>query len=97
MLRLIDIKRIASLSHSHPSTPLRPLVLVDNTFLSPFYSSPLLLGADIVLNFLTKYLNGHSDVIIRALILPSTQPALVEKPSLGSAVAVVLTPCEPQT
>src|SRR5882757_9945882 len=44
-LRLVDIPRIVRLAKSHPS---KPLVLVDNTFLSPFYSSPLLQGADIV-------------------------------------------------
>ncbi|OBZ77967.1 Cystathionine gamma-lyase [Grifola frondosa] len=54
-LRLIDIPRIASLARSAPSSP---LVLVDNTFLSPFYSSPLLQGADIVMHSLTKYING---------------------------------------
>ncbi|KAI0088783.1 pyridoxal phosphate-dependent transferase [Irpex rosettiformis] len=66
-LRLIDIPHIVSLARSHPSNP---LVLVDNTFLSPFYSSPLLQGADIVLHSLTKYVNGHSDVVMGALILP---------------------------
>ncbi|KDQ60425.1 hypothetical protein JAAARDRAFT_46123 [Jaapia argillacea MUCL 33604] len=66
-LRLIDISRISSLARSHPSNP---LVLVDNTFLSPFYSSPLLLGADIVMHSLTKYINGHSDVVMGALIFP---------------------------
>jgi len=75
-LRLVDIRRIANIAHSHPS---RPLILVDNTFLSPFYSSPLLLGADIVLHSLTKYINGHSDVVMGALVLPSTQLALAEK------------------
>ena len=75
-LRLIDIRRIANIAHSHPS---RPLILVDNTFLSPFYSSPLLLGADIVLHSLTKYINGHSDVVMGALILPASQLALVDK------------------
>jgi cystathionine gamma-lyase len=52
---------------------------VDNTFLSPFYSSPLLLGADIVLHSLTKYINGHSDVVMGALILPSHHTALASK------------------
>lgn len=75
-LRLIDIPRIARLAQSHPS---RPLVLVDNTFLSPFYSSPLLLGADIVMHSLTKYINGHSDVVMGALILPAHQAAFSEK------------------
>ncbi|KAG8703267.1 hypothetical protein FRC09_004266 [Ceratobasidium sp. 395] len=67
-LRLVDIQRIARLAHSHPSNP---LVLVDNTFMSPFYSSPLLLGADAVVHSLTKYVNGHSDVVMGALIVPS--------------------------
>ncbi|KAF8198494.1 Cys/Met metabolism PLP-dependent enzyme-domain-containing protein [Pholiota molesta] len=75
-LRLIDIPRIARLAHSHPS---RPIVLVDNTFLSPFYSSPLLLGADVVMHSLTKYINGHSDVVMGALILPANQAAFSEK------------------
>jgi len=75
-LRLIDIPRIARIARSHPS---RPIVLVDNTFLSPFYSSPLLLGADIVMHSLTKYINGHSDVVMGALILPATHTALAEK------------------
>lgn len=75
-LRLIDVERVASLAHSHPSNP---LVLVDNTFLSPYYSSPLLLGADLVMHSLTKYVNGHSDVVMGALILPAHHAALHNK------------------
>jgi cystathionine gamma-lyase len=67
-LRLIDIPRIVGLARRAPS---KPLVLVDNTFLSPFYGSPLLQGADIVIHSLTKYINGHSDVVMGAAILPS--------------------------
>ncbi|KAG8743103.1 hypothetical protein FRC10_000403 [Ceratobasidium sp. 414] len=66
-LRIVDISRISRLARAHPSNP---LVLVDNTFLSPFYSSPLLLGADVVMHSLTKYVNGHSDVLMGALIVP---------------------------
>jgi cystathionine gamma-lyase len=47
----------------------RPLVVVDNTFLSPYWSNPLELGADVVLHSLSKYLNGHSDVIMGALVV----------------------------
>ncbi|KAJ2927801.1 hypothetical protein H1R20_g9290, partial [Candolleomyces eurysporus] len=74
-LKLMDVSRIAQIAQSHPS---KPLLLVDNTFLSPFYSSPLLLGADVVLHSLTKYVNGHSDVVMGALILPpsSSSPRL---------------------
>jgi len=67
-LRLIDIPRLARLAQSHPS---QPLIVVDNTFLSPFYSSPLRNGADIVLHSMTKYINGHSDVVMGALIFPA--------------------------
>ncbi|CAE6444519.1 unnamed protein product [Rhizoctonia solani] len=70
-LRVIDIPRIVRLARSHPSNP---LVLVDNTFLSPFYLSPFLLGVDIVLHSLTKYINGHSDVLMGALVFPA-EPA----------------------
>ncbi|KAG8711268.1 hypothetical protein FRC11_003240 [Ceratobasidium sp. 423] len=72
-LCVIDIERIVRLARTHPSNP---LVLVDNTFLSPFYLSPLLLGADIVVHSLTKYINGHSDLIMGALVFPreSTDP-----------------------
>ncbi|KAI0253005.1 Cys/Met metabolism PLP-dependent enzyme-domain-containing protein [Lactifluus subvellereus] len=75
-LRLIDIPHIVSIVKSHRS---RPLVLVDNTFMSPFYSSPLLYGADIVLHSLTKYVNGHSDVVMGAVILPSHHAALRDR------------------
>ena len=89
-LRLIDIARISSLVHSHPS---HPLVLVDNTFLSPFYSSPLLLGADIVLHSLTKYINGHSDVVMGALVLPEYHTVLADKLRyLQNAIGAVPSP-----
>ncbi|KAI0287651.1 Cys/Met metabolism PLP-dependent enzyme-domain-containing protein [Russula brevipes] len=75
-LRLIDIPRIVAIARAHPSNP---LVLVDNTFMSPFYSSPLLQGADIVLHSLTKYVNGHSDVVMGAIILPQHHTALRDR------------------
>ncbi|KZT51200.1 hypothetical protein CALCODRAFT_512848 [Calocera cornea HHB12733] len=75
-LRVIDVPHIIRLAHSHPS---RPRVLVDNTFLSPFYSSPLLLGADIVMHSVTKYLNGHSDVVMGVLVLPERHLQLAER------------------
>lgn len=89
-LRLVDIPRIVRLAKSHPS---KPLVLVDNTFLSPFYSSPLLQGADIVYHSVTKYINGHSDVVMGALILPAHHTALAEKLRyLQNAIGAVPSP-----
>jgi cystathionine beta-lyase/cystathionine gamma-synthase len=63
LLQLIDIEAIASLAHQH-----NLLVVVDNTFASPYCQQPLKLGADIVVHSTTKYLNGHSDVIGGALV-----------------------------
>jgi len=89
-LRLVDVTRIVRLARSHPS---KPLVLVDNTFLSPFYSSPLLQGADIVYHSITKYINGHSDVVMGALILPAHHAALADKLRfLQNAIGAVPSP-----
>jgi cystathionine gamma-lyase len=59
-LRISDIKAIAELVHNRPGSP---LLVVDNTFATPYLQRPLELGADIVFHSTTKYLSGHSDVI----------------------------------
>ncbi len=59
MLTLTDIQAAAELAHSNDL-----ILVVDNTFLSPYFQRPLSLGADIVLHSATKYLNGHSDVVL---------------------------------
>ena len=64
LLRLVDIKAVAALAHRH-----KLLVVVDNTFASPYFQQPLKLGADIVIHSTTKYINGHSDVIGGAVVL----------------------------
>jgi cystathionine gamma-lyase len=64
LLKLIDIESIARIAKKH-----RILVVVDNTFATPFFQKPLKLGADIVMHSATKYLNGHSDVIGGALVM----------------------------
>jgi cystathionine gamma-lyase len=58
LLRLTDIHAIAEVAHRH-----HILLVVDNTFSSPYFQRPLDLGADIVVHSTTKYINGHSDVI----------------------------------
>lgn len=58
LLRVVDIADIAEKSHD-----VGALVAVDNTFLTPVFQQPLLLGADIVFHSTTKYINGHSDVV----------------------------------
>lgn len=59
-LKLVDIKAISDIAHQHPGV----IVVVDNTFMSSYNQNPLLLGADIVVHSVTKYLNGHSDVVM---------------------------------
>jgi cystathionine beta-lyase/cystathionine gamma-synthase len=63
LLRLSDISKAAKLAHDKGA-----LLVVDNTFATPFLQQPLELGADIVLHSLTKYLGGHSDVVGGALV-----------------------------
>ncbi|RKU43801.1 cystathionine gamma-lyase cys3 [Coniochaeta pulveracea] len=58
-LRLVDIRAIATAAHQHGI-----LVVVDNTFMSPYVQNPLDHGADIVVHSVTKYINGHSDVVM---------------------------------
>jgi cystathionine gamma-synthase len=58
LLSCIDIEAVATLAHQHGA-----LVVVDNTFATPFLQTPLALGADIVVHSATKYLGGHSDVV----------------------------------
>lgn len=64
LLGLVDIRAIAEIAHRR-----NLLVVVDNTFASPYFQHPLKLGADIVVHSTTKYINGHSDVIGGALVL----------------------------
>lgn len=64
MLNIVDIKAICTLAKQH-----KVLTCVDNTFASPYLQTPLDLGADIVVHSATKYLGGHSDVILGAVIV----------------------------
>ncbi len=63
MMNLIDIAQVAEVAHAHEA-----LLCVDNTFMSPFNQRPIELGADIVMHSMTKYINGHSDVVMGALM-----------------------------
>ncbi|KAI0009496.1 Cys/Met metabolism PLP-dependent enzyme-domain-containing protein [Xylariaceae sp. FL0662B] len=58
-LRLVDIRAVSSAAHAQGVA-----VVVDNTFLSPYVQNPLDHGADIVVHSVTKYINGHSDVVM---------------------------------
>lgn len=64
MMTIVDIKEVAKVSKKH-----NILLAVDNTFATPYLQLPLDLGADIVMHSATKYLGGHSDVVMGALIV----------------------------
>jgi len=64
MLKIVDLAAVAEICRRK-----QLLLAVDNTFMTPYFQRPLELGADIVAHSLTKYLNGHSDVVGGALIL----------------------------
>jgi len=64
LLKVCDIATISEIGHRNGV-----LIIVDNTFLSPYFQNPALLGADIVVHSVTKYIAGHSDVIGGAIML----------------------------
>ncbi len=64
LLKICDIRAIATIAHAH-----NLLLVVDNTFLSPYFQKPLNLGADIVVHSSTKYIGGHSDVLGGSVLL----------------------------
>jgi cystathionine gamma-synthase/cystathionine gamma-lyase len=68
LLKLIDIRAIAALRQAQGDKPFDgaqgdKIVVVDNTFASPYFQQPLSLGADVVVHSTTKYIGGHSDVV----------------------------------
>ncbi|UOY09194.1 cystathionine gamma-synthase [Muricauda sp. SCSIO 64092] len=70
MMNIIDIKSIADLAKEKGL-----LLAVDNTFATPYLQRPLDLGADIVMHSATKYLGGHSDVVVGALVVKDKELA----------------------
>lgn len=72
LLNIGDIAAIAEVAHAGGA-----LLVVDNTFASPYLQQPLLLGADIVLHSTTKYMGGHSDVVGGSLV--AVDPELCEQ------------------
>jgi cystathionine gamma-lyase len=64
LMNVVDIAMASRIAAEHGA-----ITAVDNTFMSPYFQRPLDLGADIVMHSMTKYLNGHSDVVMGALIV----------------------------
>lgn len=64
MMKIADIEEVAKIGHA-----IGALIVVDNTFLTPYYQKPLTIGADIVLHSGTKYLGGHNDVLAGIVVV----------------------------
>ena len=71
-LKIVDLEEVSKIAHTNPNT----LVVVDNTFATPYIQKPLKLGVDIVVHSVTKYLNGHGDVIAGLVV---TNKALADQ------------------
>ena len=86
LLKICDIKAIADIAHEN-----NIVLVVDNTFLSPYFQKPLELGADIVVHSATKYIAGHSDVLGGAVLVSNA--SLADKIAYRqNAVGAVLSP-----
>jgi len=72
-LQVVDIAAVSAIAHSQPDV----FVVVDNTFTTPYFQRPLDLGADISMSSATKYINGHSDVIMG--VATTNDPSLNER------------------
>jgi cystathionine beta-lyase/cystathionine gamma-synthase len=90
LLHITDIRAVAEIVHAHPN---KPLLVVDNTFATPYLQRPLELGADIIVHSMTKYLGGHSDVVGGAVVVKDKE--LADKLYfLQNAVGAVIGPMD---
>jgi cystathionine gamma-lyase len=86
LIKICDIEAIAAIAHRKGIT-----VVVDNTFLSPYFQRPIDLGADVVVHSTTKYIGGHSDTLGGAVV--TSDDALYEKiKAIQNNVGAVLPP-----
>ncbi len=88
LMELCDLRAICDLSHRHGAE-----VVVDNTFMSPYFQLPIELGADMVIHSTTKFLNGHSDGLGGVVVC--TKPEQAEKLAfLQKAAGAIMSPFE---
>jgi len=88
LMVLTDIKEVAKIAHTRKAE-----LVVDNTFMSPYFQRPLELGADMVMHSTTKFLNGHSDGM--GGVIAATKPHHAEKLAfIQKAAGAILSPFE---
>ncbi|AEB74425.1 trans-sulfuration enzyme family protein [Lentilactobacillus buchneri] len=88
LLKVSSVKQISQIAHQHNA-----LVVVDNTFLTPYLQRPLDLGADVVLHSATKYLGGHSD-FTAGMIVTKTKDLSDQIYAIQNTIGAVLAPQE---
>lgn len=88
-LELADIEMIAAIAHEHGA-----ILVVDNTFCTPYLQRPIELGADLVVHSATKYLNGHGDVIAGFVVGPAETIRAIREVGLKDVTGAVLGPFE---
>jgi len=82
----VDIAKSAAIAHEHGA-----ILVVDNTFLSPYFQNPLSLGADVVVHSVTKYMNGHSDVV-GGILVTNSEDFYTKLKFLQNAIGAVPSP-----
>jgi len=83
-LCISDIEEISKIAHQHNAK-----VVVDNTFMSPALQNPIALGADVVMHSLTKFLNGHADVVGGIIVVKDEQTYLHFRKTLNQLGGVI--------
>ena len=89
-LKIVDLEGVCKVAHTNPNT----LVIVDNTFATPYMQKPLKLGVDIVVHSATKYLNGHGDVIAGLVVTNKELANQIRFVGLKDMTGAVLGPQE---
>ncbi|CAN2326088.1 methionine gamma-lyase [Fusobacterium sp. oral taxon C10] len=89
-LKIVDLEGVCKIAHTNPNT----LVIVDNTFATPYMQKPLKLGVDIVVHSATKYLNGHGDVIAGLIVTNKELADQIRFVGLKDMTGAVLGPQE---
>lgn len=89
MLKLVDIEAAVRLAKAHNP---EIIVVVDNTFATPFNQRPLEMGADIVMHSATKYLNGHSDMVGGMVVVGDNEDLAERMVFLQNAVGAIAGP-----
>lgn len=69
--RVSDIAAIAKIAHSRENSPI--MLVIDNTLLTPYFQQPLQFGADVVVLSMTKFMNGHNDVLAGSIVLNDSE------------------------